>query len=60
MQIFVKGWEQDERLLSVAFHDIGMMTTSVRTFKNFILVGDVDKGVTFFAFQVRCRALRLG
>lgn len=37
--------------MSLAFLDVGIHTTSLRSLKNFILVGDVQKGITFVAFQ---------
>ena len=35
--------------------DVGVYVTSLRTLKNFLLVGDAVKSVMFVAFQV-CRA----
>ena len=39
-------------MLAVAFADVGVMTTIVKVLKNFIIVGDVTKGLSCFAFQV--------
>ena len=33
--------------------DVGVYVTSLRTLKNFLLVGDAVKSVMFVAFQVR-------
>ena len=41
----------DERLLSVGFLDIGAHTTSIRSLKNLILLGDALRGITFIVFQ---------
>ena len=44
--------------MGVAFIDVGIYVTSLRTLKNLLLVGDVVKSVMFVAFQVRnCRFL---
>jgi cleavage and polyadenylation specificity factor subunit 1 len=51
LQLFIKALDLDERLLSVGFLDIGAHTTSIRTIKNFILLGDALRGITFIAFQ---------
>ena len=52
-QIFVRAFDLDERLVGVAFMDVGVYVTSLRTLKNFLLVGDAVKSVMFVAFQVR-------
>jgi hypothetical protein len=51
-QIFVRAFDLDERLVGVAFMDVGVYVTSLRTLKNFLLVGDAVKSVMFVAFQV--------
>ena len=45
----------DERLVGVAFLDVGVYVTSLRSLKNALLIGDAVKGVWFVAFQVRFR-----
>lgn len=52
LQIFVRAFDSDERLVGVAFLDVGVYVTSLRTLKNLLLVGDAVKSVTFVAFQV--------
>jgi CPSF A subunit region len=52
-QIFVRAFDSDERLVGVAFMDVGVYVTSLRTLKNLLLVGDAVKSVMFVAFQVR-------
>ena len=52
-KIFVRAFDSDERLVGVAFMDVGVYVTSLRTLKNLLLVGDAVKSVMFVAFQVR-------
>lgn len=54
-QIFVRAFDLDERLVGVAFLDVGIYVTSLRTLKNLLLVGDAVKSVSFIAFQVLVR-----
>ena len=42
----------DERLVGIAFLDVGLYVTSLRSLKNLLLVGDAVKSVWFVAFQV--------
>ena len=51
--MFVRAFDSDERLVGVAFMDVGVYVTSLRTMKNLLLVGDAVKSVMFVAFQVR-------
>lgn len=51
-QVFVRAFDSDERLVGVAFIDVGIYVTSLRTLKNLLLVGDAVKSVMFVAFQV--------
>lgn len=51
-QIFVRAFDSDERLVGVAFMDVGVYVTSLRTLKNLLLIGDAVKSVMFAAFQV--------
>jgi len=50
--VFVRAFDSDERLVGVAFMDVGVYVTSLRTMKNLLLVGDAVKSVMFVAFQV--------
>jgi cleavage and polyadenylation specificity factor subunit 1 len=52
-QIFVRALDLDERLVGVAFLDVGVYVTCLRTLKNLLLIGDAVKSVWFVAFQVR-------
>jgi hypothetical protein len=57
MQIFVRAFDMDERLVGVAFLDVGVYVTSLRSLKNVLLIGDAVKSVWFVAFQVRLGAV---
>jgi cleavage and polyadenylation specificity factor subunit 1 len=50
-KIFVRAMDSDERLVGVAFLDIGVYVTCLRTVKNLLLIGDAVKGVWLVAFQ---------
>lgn len=50
-KIFVRAFDSDERLVGVAFMDVGVYVTSLRTLKNLLLVGDAVKSLSFIAFQ---------
>jgi len=50
-KIFVRAFDLDERLVGVAFLDVGVYVTSLRTLKNLLLIGDAIKSVWFVAFQ---------
>ncbi|KAF5380083.1 hypothetical protein D9615_006209 [Tricholomella constricta] len=50
-KIFVRAFDSDERLVGVAFLDVGVYVTSLRTLKNLLLIGDAVKSVSFVAFQ---------
>jgi len=50
-KIFVRAFDLDERLVGVAFLDVGVYVTSLRTIKNLLLIGDAVKSVWFVAFQ---------
>ena len=51
-QIFVRAFDLDERLVGVAFLDVGVFVTSLRAVKNLLVIGDAVKSVWFVAFQV--------
>ncbi|KAL5476911.1 CFT1 [Sanghuangporus weigelae] len=50
-KIFVRALDLDERLVGIAFLDVGVYVTSLRTIKNLLLIGDAVKSVWFIAFQ---------
>jgi len=50
-KLFVRAFDQDERLVGVAFLDVGVYVSSLRSVKNFLVIGDVVKSVWFVAFQ---------
>jgi cleavage and polyadenylation specificity factor subunit 1 len=54
----VRAFDSDERLVGVAFMDVGVYVTSLRALKNLLLIGDAVKSVWFVAFQVRISATR--
>jgi hypothetical protein len=49
---FCTRLDADEHLVGVAFVDVGVYVTSLRSLKKNLLVGDAAKGVMFVAFQV--------
>lgn len=51
-QIFVRAFDLDERLVGVAFLDVGLYVTSLVAIKNLLVIGDAVKGVWLVAFQV--------
>lgn len=53
LQIFVRAFDLDERLVGVAFLDVGVYVTTMRSLKNLLIIGDAVKSVWFVAFQVR-------
>ncbi|KAF8837869.1 hypothetical protein BDN67DRAFT_972360 [Paxillus ammoniavirescens] len=50
-KIFIRAFDLDERLVGVAFLDVGVYVTTLRTLKNLLLVGDAVKSVWLVAFQ---------
>ncbi|KAF8520929.1 CPSF A subunit region-domain-containing protein [Hysterangium stoloniferum] len=50
-KIFVRAFDLDERLVGVAFLDVGVYVTSIRSLKNTLIIGDAVQGVWFVAFQ---------
>lgn len=52
-QIFIRAFDQDERLVGVAFLDVGVYVISLRAVKNLLIICDVVKSAWFVAFQVR-------
>jgi cleavage and polyadenylation specificity factor subunit 1 len=58
LQIFVRAFDLDERLVGVAFLDVGVYVTTMRSLKNLLIVGDAVKSVWFVAFQVRLLQLQ--
>ncbi|KAG1848301.1 CPSF A subunit region-domain-containing protein [Suillus subalutaceus] len=50
-KIFIRALDLDERLVGVAFLDVGVYVTSLRSMKNLLLIGDAVKSVWLVAFQ---------
>ncbi|KAL0957913.1 hypothetical protein HGRIS_000094 [Hohenbuehelia grisea] len=50
-KIFVRALDLDERLVGIAFLDVGVYVTTLRSLKNLLLIGDAVKSVWFVAFQ---------
>ncbi|KIJ63088.1 hypothetical protein HYDPIDRAFT_29778 [Hydnomerulius pinastri MD-312] len=50
-KIFIRAFDLDERLVGVAFLDVGVYVTSLRALKNLLLIGDAVKSVWLVAFQ---------
>jgi len=51
-QVYIKGLDYDDRLLALAFADVGLFVTSISVFKNLILFGDAFKSMIFATLQV--------
>lgn len=51
-QMYIKGLDYDDRLLALAFVDVGLFVTSIGVFKNLILFGDAFKSMCFASLQV--------
>jgi cleavage and polyadenylation specificity factor subunit 1 len=52
LEVFVRAFDLDERLVGVAFLDAGVYITSIRCLKNFLVISDAVKSIWFVAFQV--------
>ncbi|THH20311.1 hypothetical protein EW146_g1016 [Bondarzewia mesenterica] len=50
-KVFVRAFDLDERLVGVAFLDVGVYVTSLRSLKNLIIISDAVKSMWFVAFQ---------
>lgn len=50
-KVFIRAFDLDERLVGVAFLDVGVYVTSLRSLKNLLLIGDAVKSVWLVAFQ---------
>lgn len=50
-KILAKGLDYDDRLMGLAFLDVSMYVTSLKVFKNLIIIGDFVKSLTFAAMQ---------
>ena len=48
----MRAFDLDERLVGVAFLDVGVYVTTLRALKNLLIIGDAVKSVWFVAFQV--------
>lgn len=52
--MYIKGLDYDDRLMALAFVDVGLYTTSISVFKNLILFADAIKSMQFASLQVSC------
>ncbi|KAM0675785.1 mRNA cleavage and polyadenylation factor subunit [Gurleya vavrai] len=52
-RVMVYKFDRLNGLTAIAFHDLHVISTSLATSKNLILVSDLLKGVSFFYFQNR-------
>lgn len=50
-QLYVKGLDYDAQLMGLAFLDIQLYATTVKVFKNFMLIGDLCKSFWFVSLQ---------
>ncbi|KIO33745.1 hypothetical protein M407DRAFT_229600 [Tulasnella calospora MUT 4182] len=50
-KIYIRAFELDERLIGLAFLDVGLSVTSLATVKNLLLISDAIKSVWFVCFQ---------
>jgi cleavage and polyadenylation specificity factor subunit 1 len=51
-RFFVCALDLDEHLVGIAFLDVGVCITSLRSMKNLLLIRDAMKSVWLVAFQV--------
>lgn len=52
VQVYVKTLDKEDHLVPVAFLDVPPYITTIRTFKNLLLLGDMVKSVWLAVFQV--------
>lgn len=50
--MYIKGLDYDDRLMALAFVDVGLYTTNISVFKNLILFADAIKSMQFASLQV--------
>ena len=50
-KIYVRALEKEEWLISIAFLDCPFYISSIRVVKNFVLLGDAERSLMFYAFQ---------
>nr|ODO03748.1 protein CFT1 [Cryptococcus depauperatus CBS 7855] len=50
-KLYVKGLDDDQQLMGLAFLDIQLYATTVKVFKNFLLIGDLCKSFWFVSLQ---------
>lgn len=50
-KIVIHGFEDDEKLAGVAFHDIGTCTVAIASIKSFFVAADLLASLSFLAFQ---------
>lgn len=51
-KVIIWSFEDNESLVGVAFIDVQIYVTSIRSIKNFIVLGDAQKSVWFLGFQL--------
>jgi len=51
-KVIIHSFEDTEKLSGIAFLDVNMYVNSIKSIKNFILIGDAFKSIWFCAFQV--------
>lgn len=49
--MYIKGLDYDDRLMALAFVDVGLYATAISVFKNLILFGDAFKSMCFATLQ---------
>lgn len=57
LQIFVRAFDFEDRLVGLAFLEVTIYVTSLRAVKNLLLLGDAVRSVSLFAFQVSSHTL---
>ena len=50
-KVIIHALENDDALMGIAFVDTGVASISAAVIKNYFIVGDVNMGVSFYAFQ---------
>ena len=50
--MYAKGLDYDRQLMGLAFLDVNFYVTSIRVFKNFILISDLVKSVWLVSLNV--------
>nr|XP_018259229.1 protein CFT1 [Kwoniella dejecticola CBS 10117]OBR81387.1 protein CFT1 [Kwoniella dejecticola CBS 10117] len=50
-KLYVKGFDDDQQLMGLAFLDVQIYVTSIKVFKNLILISDINKSFWFVSLQ---------